>query len=209
VRALTRRDLSRFFGALASRLPCRVTLVLTGGGEALLLGGRRPTGDIDFGVNVHARDRHRWPDVEAAIAATTAETGIAVRFSDDIDRRSSVSVPAGRRTSRRLRTIGSLDVRLLDPACWAIYKLARYLDSDVEDLVAVLRNARVPWLGLARLCGVALRSSPRSTQLGLFRHHVEHFFRIHGSAVWGRRFDEERAVRTFRRAGTIPVSFDA
>src|SRR5205085_12371713 len=108
---------------------------------------------------------------------------------DDIDRWSSISVPARRRRSRRLRTIGRLSVRLLDPGCWAVYKLARYLDSDVEDLVAVLRRVGVSAARLAGLCGVALRSSPRSTQLALFRRHVEHFFRTHGSVVWGDGFD--------------------
>ena len=205
MRALNRRDLTRFFAALAARVPCRVTLVLTGGGEAMLLGGRRPTGDLDFGLSVAARDRHRWPDVETAVAAATAETGVAVQFSDDIDRWSSVSVPPAIRGSRRLRTVGRLSVCLLDPACWAVYKLARYLDADVEDLVAVLRHAHVPWSRLARFCGVALRSSPRSTQLILFRRQVEHFFRLQGATVWGKRFDAERAVRAFQRAARIPV----
>jgi hypothetical protein len=95
-------------------------------------------------------------------------------------------------------------VHLLEPICWAVYKLARYLDSDVDDLRAVLRRQRIPWHGLARLCGESLRGSPRSTQLRLFRQQVEHFFRTHGVRVWGTPFDPEHAIRIFRKAAAIP-----
>ena len=61
--ALTRADLSRFLVALARRLPCPVRLVLTGGGEAMLLGSSRATGDLDFGlVTTPARTRF-WPGI--------------------------------------------------------------------------------------------------------------------------------------------------
>lgn len=49
---LTRTDLSKFFTVLVRRLPCPVRLIITGGIEAMLLGGTRPTGDIDFGLTV-------------------------------------------------------------------------------------------------------------------------------------------------------------
>jgi hypothetical protein len=65
---LTRADLGRFLSALSRRLPCPAALVLTGGGEALLLGGTRPTGDVDFGLALApGRGRH-LAAVEAAIA---------------------------------------------------------------------------------------------------------------------------------------------
>lgn len=62
---LTRADLSKFLHALARRLPCPVKLIVTGGAEALLLGGRRPTGDIDFGLIVPARQSRLIPEIEA------------------------------------------------------------------------------------------------------------------------------------------------
>ena len=58
MRALTRRDLSRFLRTFARQLPCPTTLILTGGSEALVLGGTRPTGDVDFGLVV--RSQRRW-----------------------------------------------------------------------------------------------------------------------------------------------------
>lgn len=196
---LTRADLRRFFDALAERLPCRVRLVLTGGGAALLLGGSRPTGDIDFGiVTAGSLDL-----VERAIEAAVSQTGTVVQYSTDIDRWSSVTIPPARFRTRPFRRIGRLSVHLLDPKCWAVYKLARYLDSDVDDLIAVLRRARPSPTALARLCGESLRASPRSPQLFNFRRQVEHFFRTHASAVWGPRFTADEALRAFARASRI------
>ncbi len=169
----------------------------------MLLGGTRPTGDVDFGVTLSVRHARRWNELEPAILDAASAAHVVVQYSADIDRWSPVAIPAARRKTRRLKRVGRLSVHLLDPACWAVYKLARYLDADVGDLRVVLRRQRVPALALARLCGEALRSSPRSTQLFLFRKQVEHFFREHGRAVWGREFDADRAIAAFHRAARI------
>ncbi len=199
--ALRRVDVERFFRSLARSVPVEVTLVLTGGSEAMLLGGRRPTADIDFGVAT--RSTARWAEIEAAIADAARAARVVVQYSEDIDRWSSISIPARRRKSRLHRRLGRLTVRLLDPACWAVYKLARYLDSDVDDLIAVMRAERVSGDRLARLCGESLRASPRSPSLFAFRNQVEHFFLDHGVTVWGEGFRAERAVAAFHRAASI------
>jgi hypothetical protein len=178
-----------------------VRLILTGGGEALVLGGSRPTRDLDFGAVVE--ESSRWPEVEQAIAAAAAEAGFPVQYSEDIDRWSAIAIPRKRFRSRPFRRVGRLSVHLLDPRCWAVYKLARYLDSDAEDLIAVLRTCRVSAMALARLCGESLRTSPRSPALFSFRAQVEHFFRDHGRNVWGKRFDPERAVIVFHQTAAI------
>jgi len=180
-----------------------VRLVLTGGSEALLLGGSRPTGDIDFGLVVAPRYASSWREIETAIAAAAEEAGVRVQYSSDLDRWSPISIPPARRKTRPFAKIGRLSVHLLDPACWAVYKLARYLDSDVEDLRAVLRAEKVDARVLARLCGLSVRSSPRSTSLALFRRQVEHFFRRHGAAIWGERLDSARAIEAFHKAAGI------
>jgi hypothetical protein len=203
MRPLRRADLTAFLAALARRLRFPARIVLTGGCEAMLLGGTRPTGDVDFGVAVRGEDR--WPAMEAAILAAANDAGVAVQYSTDIDRWSSVAIPPRRLKTRRLRQVGPLAVHLLDPACWAVYKLARYLDADVDDLRRVLRHERVPALALARLCGESLRASPRSTQLFAFRCHVEHFFAAHGPSIWGKRFDPARAIGVFHRAAKVAI----
>jgi len=196
-------NLRKFFLALARRLPVPATLVLTGGGAAMILGGRRPTGDVDFNVLMKGGNVELLAEVESAIAAASQEAGVVVQYSTDIDRWSQVTVPTRRRKVRFHRRYGKLTVQLLEPKCWAVYKLTRYLDSDVKDLVSVLTRQKVSWPGLAPPCGASLRSSPRSTQLFLFRRQVEHFLTQHGTKIWGERFNSEKAVAVFHRAGRI------
>ena len=163
----------------------------------MLLGGARPTGDADFGVVARPR---AWVEVERAIAAAAAQSGIAVQYSQDIDRWSSVAIPPRRFRTRAWKRYRRLSVHILEPSCWAVYKLARYLEADVEDLISVLRRERVSSARLARLCGESLRASPRSPALFLFRRQVEHFFRRHGRTIWGVRYEPERSVAEFHRA---------
>ena len=147
---------------------------------------------------VAKRWKSEMPAIEAALAAAAAESGVVIQYATDIDRWFSVSVPPKRRRSRAFRRVGRLSVHLLDPACWTVYKLSRYLEGDQEDLRAVLRRERVPWRRVATLAGEALRTSPRSTQLILFRRQVEHFLRVEGHAIWGARFDAIHAVKIGR-----------
>lgn len=198
--------LDAFFEALAARVPCRVKLILTGGAEALLLGSTRPTGDLDFGITlittVKAYERH-WAEVETDIAAASRVTGVTVQYSTDIDRWSAIAMPNYHRHTRLHRRFGRVWVHLLEPAYWAVPKLARYLDTDAADIQSVLRAQGVKPMPLARLCGRALRTSPRSSAQFSFRQHVEHFFRTHGTTVWGSSFDVEGAVCAFQRAAGI------
>ncbi len=196
---LKRADLLRFFRLLDRYLPTRARIIVTGGAEAMLLGGVRPTGDADFGV---VAGSGAWGEVERAIAVAAAESRIAVQYSQDIDRWSSVAIPPARFRTRPWKRYRRLSVHVLDPACWAVYKLARYLEADVEDLIAVLRREHVASTRLAKLCGESVRSSPRSPALFLFRRQVEHFFRTHGRTVWGARHQPPRSIAAFHRAST-------
>jgi hypothetical protein len=202
--ALSRADLSHFFRTLAEKLPCPVRLILTGGGAAMLFGGTRPTGDIDFGLVLSRNAQPHWHEVERAVTEAAREAKVNVQYASDIDRWSSIAIPGTRQRTRPYRRVGRLSVHLLEPVCWAVYKLGRYLESDVEDLKSVLRRERVDPLRLARLCGESLRTSPRSTALFAFRRQVEHFFSTHGSTIWRTRFDSERTIAAFHRAAQIP-----
>jgi hypothetical protein len=198
--------LDAFFEELARRVPSPVKVILTGGAEALLLGSSRPTADIDFGIALSVAggtEDHSWGMVEAAVAEASRAAGVAVQYSADIDRWSMVAMPNYRRHTQPYRRYGRVTVHLLEPAYWAVPKLARYLDTDQLDLQVVLQAQRVQPQHLARVCGRALRASPRSTALFLFRQHVEDFLRTRGASVWGEGFDAEAAVTVFHRAAGI------
>jgi len=48
-----------------------------------------------------------------------------------------------------------------------------------------------------------VRIETKSPMLASFRQRVEHFFRHHGVAVWGPRFEADSAIAAFRRAAGI------
>jgi hypothetical protein len=203
---LSPEALDAFFQALAERVPCRVKIIITGGAEALLLGSSRPTQDLDFGLSLvasHADNETAWAEVEVAIVAAAVAAQITVQYSADIDRWSLITMPGYLRHTRLHRRYGRVGVHLLEPAYWAIQKLTRYVDSDIQDLRTVLDGQAVAPLQLARICGRALRASPRSTALFSFRQHVEHFLRTWGTDVWGAAFEPDPSIRAFHRAAGI------
>ena len=195
---MTPRVIDRFFRTLAREFDGHATLIVTGAAAGALWGHARPSRDIDFGVHVAGGER-QWKRLEAALGRTVRRTGIQVNYAEDIDRWSSVTLLDYRRHTAPYKTFGAIRVRLLSPAYWAIGKLARYFELDVDDLVRVLKRNRVPASPAIRLWARALRGSPRSASLPLFRRQVEHFLGTHGPAIWGRSFDAEAAIATFRR----------
>lgn len=197
---MTPQQIDRFFRVLAKHLAHPATVILTGAAAGSLMGGVRPSRDIDFAVRIPPR---RWAEVEAAAQMAMRETGIAANFASDIARWSMIALLDYQRHTRPYRRFGLITVRLLAPAYWAIGKLTRYLDTDVHDVVRVLKRERSDPALLARLWGRALKTSPRSTACWTFRRQVEHFFQTEGRRIWGRGFGPARAISVFHRAAGI------
>ena len=200
--------IDRFFRILAKEFDQPATVILTGAAAGSLLGHIRTSRDIDFAVRVARPGEDTWERLASAIDRARQRVGIEVNYAEDIDRWSSVTLLDYRRHTTAYRRFGALQVQVLDPIYWAIGKLGRYLEIDVNDLVAVLRHHRVPAHRVpahraVEVWGSALRSSPKSAALFQFRRQVEHFLRTYGKTVWGRAFDPEAAVRRFHRAAGI------
>lgn len=192
-------QIERFFRLLAKELPRPVTVILTGAAAGSLMGHVRPSLDIDFAIfPTRSPSAASWKTIEDAVERVGQLTGIRPHYAEDIDRWSSVALRGYRQRSRLYRRFGRLEMRLLDPATWAIGKLSRYLPQDIDDLVAILAQQRLPAATLVSYWAQALRHSPRSQALTLFRDHVEDFLRTHGTTIWGRSFDPENATRRFR-----------
>lgn len=197
------RTIDRFFRILADEFGRQATLIVTGAAAGSLWGHVRPSRDIDFGVVLAGRNPQAWHAFQAAVDRTSRQTGIQVNYAEDIDRWSSITLLDWRRHAVRYRRFGKLDVRVLDPVYWSIGKMGRYFDLDVHDLVAVLTRRRIPATRLIRVWAKALRASPHSPAVFQFRVQVEHFLRVHGRGIWGRRFDADAAIRQFHRAAEI------
>lgn len=203
---MTERQIQRFFRVLARELNRSARVIVTGAAAGSLWGSVRPSLDIDFAITLARRDRRGQDALEAAIARTVRLTGIQANYAQDIDRWGQISLLDYRRHTMPYKRFGTLEVRLLDPVYWSIGKISRYLDPDVQDLLAVLTRRRVPTRRLMQTWARALRASPPSPARAQFRAQAEHFLRSHGRAIWGRSFDAQAAIRHFHRAAGIRLS---
>jgi hypothetical protein len=194
------RDIDRFFEDLGERLDRPIQVVITGGAAAILQGTSRATFDIDFEVRLKKTSLYPagWEAVQKAIEDTSQATGIAAQYSEDIDRWSSIAMPS--RNSRLYRRFRKIEVRLLDPAVWAIGKLARYLASDIQDLRTVLKKEDKPPKLLVKLWGRALGISPASSSQSTFRRQVESFLENYAREIWGSKTDVQELQRVFLRS---------
>jgi hypothetical protein len=169
------RRILEFFAALATELDRPARVYLTGAAAAALWGRVRPSYDVDFGIELTGRTRWSWEEIQAAVARTSALTGIAASAAEDIDRWGMITLLDYKRNSRSFQRFDRLDLRLLDPVHWSIGKLTRFLQTDVTDVVAVLQSQGIEARRAARVWGKALAASPRSTAQFLFRKQVEAF----------------------------------
>ncbi|MBI4335685.1 MAG: hypothetical protein HY589_03410 [Candidatus Omnitrophica bacterium] len=195
---MNQKQIDRFFQTLNQNIKegrkGKIEIILTGAAAGILMGGNRPSIDIDFAIEC---DKRHLKDMEDAIRNTSDVTGIAVNFSEDIDRWSQITFLDYKTHTRVYKTFGAVKVSVLSPAYWSIGKLARYLDPDVDDMVRVFKNNPVSCLELAILWGKALLKSPRSSASSMFKKHVEHFFKTYGLSIWGKDYEENKCLETF------------
>ena len=190
-------QLDRFLAALARHWPRPATLLLTGAWAASAWGRVRHTRDVDFEVaGVPAR---LMPAFDQAVHAARRESGLEAQYSTRIDRWSEISLLAYRRTALPLKRYGRIQVRVLDPLHWSIGKIARYLNSDADDLIEVFRRVQPDPLTVARTWSRALRQSQPSSQLWNVKRQMLDFFHRHARAVWKRPVPLDRIERIFVR----------
>ncbi|HEX3904818.1 MAG TPA: hypothetical protein VH853_18425 [Polyangia bacterium] len=200
---MTPRQIEQFMSTLAAEIGVPARAYLTGAAAAALWGRVRPSFDVDLGLELKRKSGTSWEVIERAVERTTRLTGIAVSVAEDIDRWGMITLLDYKRTSRRYRLFGQLELRLLHPANWSIGKLTRSLESDLRDVVEVFRRQSVSSTKVVSTWGRALRASPASTAQFQFRRNVERFLRQRGRRVWGESFDVQAAVGAFWRAARI------
>ena len=206
---MNRVQIDRFFTILGRELHAPARVIVTGAAAGALWGHVRPSLDIDFAIQP-APGRNAWEQVESAVETTKTLTGITANYAIDIDRWGAISLLDYRQHTHRYKVFGRLTVRLLDPAYWSIGKLTRYLQPDIDDMIAVLTRKKLASHPLVRLWGRALRNSPRSPACRQFRQQVENFLTTSGRTIWGASFDAQRAIHAFHRhAGISSPSTDA
>lgn len=195
---MRRKDIEGFFEVLARKWPSGTKVILTGGTASLLMGGKRPTLDIDFEVAFRSK-RPGWAAFEKAVRETEKETGISAQFSEEIERWSQISYLDYRKHVRPFGKFGRIELCILEPVYWSIGKIARYWDQDIQDLICVFKKEGPEPVDIARLWLKALRKSPPSSALFTVRQNAIHFFKTFGRRIWGKHFAEEEILPLFTK----------
>jgi hypothetical protein len=190
-------DVVMFFSEVDKRVTFPIEVVLTGGAAGVLYGLKRVTYDIDFEVRIlKAGDKNkRWEDIQKVFDEVARLTRITPQYADDLDRWSAIALPS--KKNSRFQKVGKVDIRLLDPALWAIGKLTRFLDTDISDLLSVLKLVKPKASVCVRTWGEALRKSPPSPAQTSFRKQVDYFLMQYAKAIWGKSADPEKLKALF------------
>jgi hypothetical protein len=198
-----------FFRELDRALRKHARVILTGAAAGSLYGNVRPSADIDFEIRMARRSGSRdEANIEKLIGEASAKAGVAANYSDDIGHWSMIDYLDYRKTSKRYKSVGRLDVRLIAPDYWTIGKMTRFMKLDIDDMIAVIKKQRLTANRLVALWARALSASPLSLAKGRFRRNVEFFLRGYGKKVWGKKFDAERAVGHFRKVARLTTDSD-
>jgi hypothetical protein len=134
---------------LGERVPPSSQLVLVGGSALALLGSPRQTIDIDFvGDDVKPEELHRTLLRIARELKVHLEPVPLDRF---------IPLPAGSaERSIHIGQFGNLEVSVADPYSLALSKLDRGLDTDLDDILFLIRRHYITLEELERITRDAL-----------------------------------------------------
>ena len=126
-------DVLALFGRFGENWPSPLTIDLIGGSALTLLGNSRTTVDIDYvGSDIHPES---WQDALGRLASEMRLEIEAVPLAE------MIPLPAG--AMERCRIIGQFGnviVRVFDPCSIALSKLDRGTNTDLEDVMFLLRQ---------------------------------------------------------------------
>ena len=160
-------QINAFLKELGDRCPFPTTLVLLGGSALCLLGSNRPTLDVDYvGDDLHKDELQR------IIEQVAQELRILV---DAVPIAQFVPMPTDADDRRLLiGRFGSIEVYVLDPVTIALSKLDRGFDTDIEDIVFLIRRNLITFEQLER---VALSALTRAREFDMssanIRSHLQ------------------------------------
>lgn len=194
--------IDRFFREFDREWRRPAEIILTGAAAGALLGNVRPSFDVDFEIRISGKGG-RKPLLVEVLQRVSKKTGMAVNYSEDISHWSMINYLDYRRTALPYKKIGRLTVKIMSPEYWTIGKMARYLESDAQDVLKIIKKKRLESKPLLRLWAKALASSILSLASGQFRDHVVHFLRSYGRSLWGKNFDSVKAIALFNQATKI------
>lgn len=136
VHDLSVRRITQFLAEVGERALAPASLIILGGSGLALLGSPRPTLDIDFDGEEGIADEFR-----TLIEKVAAEMRIEL---EAVPLHRFIPLPFGSQSRHiPIGEFGNLRVMVFDPYSIALSKLDRGFDSDIEDIVFLLRKGLV------------------------------------------------------------------
>jgi hypothetical protein len=168
MRTLTADDIRTFLKQLGARYPHAATLYLLGGSAICLLGNPRPTVDLDYATDF----------TTSAAPLREAMRAVAEEMELDLEEvafKEFIPLPNGAaQRHKRMGQFGQLEVYVFDPYSIALSKIARGFETDLEDVVFLLRRKLIALKELEAMVQVAL---PRAREFDIdpreFRQNLE------------------------------------
>ena len=142
-------EITTLLQTLGENIPTPAQLILVGGSALALLGSPRPTLDLDFlGDDLAPTVVHQWIMEAARVLNVYAEPVPLERF---------IPLPEGsRERTLYMGQFGKLEVYVADPYSIALSKLDRGFDTDLDDIVFLLRRRLIVWTELEDMVHTSL-----------------------------------------------------
>jgi hypothetical protein len=158
---ITAADIRTFLQKLGERYSRPGILYLLGGGAICLLGNPRPTVDLDYAADFSSSD----VQLREAMVAVAKEMSLDL---EDVAFREFIPLPKGAdQRHRRMGRFNQLEVFVFDPYSIALSKVARGFETDLEDVVFLLRRKLIIFKVLEAMVQVAL---PRAQEYDIDPH---------------------------------------
>ena len=158
-------EIREFLTTVGKRVAAPAHLILVGGSALNLLGSDRPTLDLDYEGEERATDELRVLMEKVALELHIDLEAVPLdRF---------IPVPSGADERHVLiGHFGDLQVLVFDPYSIALSKLDRGFDSDIEDVVFLLRCELINYTQLRAFLDAVPRESASQYDLDLARMRV-------------------------------------
>jgi hypothetical protein len=128
--------IQEFLARLGSRYPKQATLYLLGGSALILLGSSRDTLDIDYVGNDMQKD-----DFQILIEEIAAELELE---TEPVPIERFIPLPEGNDQRKiHIGQFGNVDAYIVDPYSIALSKVDRGFETDLEDIVFLIRHNQI------------------------------------------------------------------
>lgn len=165
---VTPHTLTEFLTRLGERYANPATLYLLGGSALLLLGNLRQTLDIDYTTDLNPQQQQGLETVMTELAAQYRLDIEAVPIAE------FVPLPPGAETRRRfIGRFGQVDVYVYDLYTIALSKIARGFDTDMDDVIFLVKSNLIDLTELQRHFQAVL---PRATQADIIPSEFQQYF---------------------------------